>query len=121
MALDATPAAGDRQRVVLTAVGAMASWYALVLLAFGLLVMLQPTEVPDECSGFGCSSAREATLWLGFLFGVPMMAFSAVISMITLAFVLSRRPRSGVGAGTFAALTGLVATICGVVALAGAL
>ena len=102
----------------------MAGWYALVLLAFALMVMSSPAESADgACDGlgFGCSpNPRDNLLLLGMILGAPLLAASAVVSVITLSVALSRGARSGAATGTFAALAGVAVIMCAVCALASA-
>ncbi|MBQ0993014.1 hypothetical protein [Micromonospora sp. H61] len=87
----------------------LAGWYVAVVVAFGLFLGTLSGSVPTDC-GEVCDSERSRTLLFGLYVALPALFLAALVSLATLAALISRtRIRSSTLVGTLAALLPLLA------------
>ncbi|MEV4119137.1 hypothetical protein [Micromonospora sp. NPDC049645] len=92
----------------------LAGWYVAVVVAFGLFLGTLPGSVPADC-GEVCDSERSDMLMFGFYVALPAVFLALLISLATLAVLISRsRIRSSALVGSLAAVLPLLA--CGLLA-----
>ncbi|MFC8299274.1 hypothetical protein [Micromonospora orduensis] len=82
-------------------------WYAAVVMAFGLFLGTLSGSVPAGC-GEVCDSERSRMLLFGLYVALPAMFLALLVSLATLAALVSRvRIRSGALVGTLSAVVPL--------------
>ncbi|WP_430498211.1 hypothetical protein ACQRWP_25160 [Micromonospora trifolii] len=92
----------------------LAGWYVAVVAAFGLFLGTLSGSVPADC-GEVCDSERSRTLLFGLYVVLPAMFLALLVSLATLAVLISRtRIRSAALVGTLAAMLPLA--VCGLLA-----
>ncbi|MEV4496612.1 hypothetical protein AB0J84_13005 [Micromonospora arborensis] len=82
-------------------------WYAAVVVAFGLFLGTLSGSLPADC-GEGCDSERSRMLLFGLYVALPAMFLALLISLATLAALVSRtRISSAALVGTLSAVVPL--------------
>ncbi|WP_460521800.1 hypothetical protein [Flindersiella endophytica] len=101
----------DRSRVVRRGLATIAGWYAGLIVAYVVALLLSPDEKTDgSCDGigWGCTpNPRDSLLLVGIVVGIPFALGSLAIAAGAFALTV-RRFRSGVAAGTVAVWTGFL-------------
>ncbi|MFI5925938.1 hypothetical protein ACIA3K_08105 [Micromonospora sp. NPDC051543] len=89
----------------------MIGWYLAVVVAFGLFLGTLSGSVPAGC-GEGCDSEGSRMLLFGLYVALPAMFLALLVSLATLAMLVSRtRNRSSALVGTLSAVLPLA--VCG--------
>jgi hypothetical protein len=107
------PPPPDRATVARRGAATLAGWYAAVIVAVAVLIGTLPDRNTDgtcEGIGFGCAlTPRDGMLLLAIVYGIALLCAGVPASAVTLAIAVAARIRSGLVAGTLAAVTGFVA------------
>jgi len=98
------PAASTRQ--VMTGVATMFGWFVVATAVTAALVFMLYEPKPQNCID-QCYPDWVAALFILAIFGIPTAFIGLIAGGVVLALV-TRRPRSGLTAGTIAGLIGLV-------------
>ncbi|MDG9678748.1 hypothetical protein [Micromonospora sp. DH14] len=82
----------------------LAGWYVAAIVSFGLFLGTLSGSVPTDC-GEACDSERSRALLFGLYVALPAVFLALLVSLATLAMLLSRaRIRSSALVGTLSAL-----------------
>ncbi|HEX6870232.1 MAG TPA: hypothetical protein VF163_03955 [Micromonosporaceae bacterium] len=102
------------RRVAWRGVVTLASWYATPALTYAILLNVAPDKNANgQCEGlgFGCTPTPHDGLLLMGMAATPFLVLGLLVSSVALWIAVAAGARSGVAAGSLAALVGFAVAI----------